>query len=131
MSSYSDKIFDVVNVSLMVLLLVAFAWPLWFVLIASFSDHFEVTMGNVFVLPKGLTLDSYKAMMKYSQILAGYANSLYYTVVGTVLNVAMTMLCAYPLSRPNLPGRGIIMKIFTFTMIFGGGLIPNYMWMKT
>lgn len=130
MNSYSDKIFDVVNVLLMVVLVVVFAWPLWFVLISSFSDPFEVTMGNVLLFPKGLTLDSYKAMMKYSQILTGYANSLYYTVVGTGINMVLSICCAYPISRKDFPLRKPLLLMFLFTMYFSGGMIPTYLVVK-
>lgn len=130
MNSYSDKIFDVVNMLLMVVLVVVFAWPLWFVLISSFSDPFEVTMGNVLLFPKGLTLDSYKAMMKYSQILTGYANSLYYTVVGTGINMVLSICCAYPISRKDFPLRKPLLLMFLFTMYFSGGMIPTYLVVK-
>ena len=130
MNSYSDKIFDVVNMLLMVVLVVVFAWPLWFVLISSFSDSFEVTMGNVLLFPKGLTLDSYKAMMKYSQILTGYANSLYYTVVGTGINMVLSICCAYPISRKDFPLRKPLLLMFLFTMYFSGGMIPTYLVVK-
>ena len=130
MNSYSDKIFDVVNMLLMVVLVVVFAWPLWFVLISSFSDPFEVTMGNVLLFPKGLMLDSYKAMMKYSQILTGYANSLYYTVVGTGINMVLSICCAYPISRKDFPLRKPLLLMFLFTMYFSGGMIPTYLVVK-
>ena len=129
-NSYSDKIFDVVNVLVMLVLLVVFVWPLWFVLIASFSDPFEVTMGNVFLVPKGLTLDSYKTMLKYSQILTGYANSIFYTVVGTVINLVMSVCFAYPLSRKDFPPRKVLLMLFLFTMYFSGGMIPTYLVVK-
>ena len=129
-NSYSDKIFDVVNVLVMLVLLVVFVWPLWFVLISSFSDPFEVTMGNVLLFPKGLTLDSYKTMLKYSQILTGYANSIYYTVVGTLINLVLSVCFAYPLSRKDFALRKVFLLMFLFTMYFSGGMIPTYLVVK-
>lgn len=87
-------------------------------------------MGNVLLFPKGLTLDSYKAMMKYSQILTGYANSLYYTVVGTGINMVLSICCAYPISRKDFPLRKPLLLMFLFTMYFSGGMIPTYLVVK-
>ena len=129
--SYSDKIFDVVNVLIMVLVLIVFLWPLWFVLIASISDPFAVTKGEIFLFPRGLTLESYKAIMKYSTIVTGYGNSIYYTVVGTVINLILSVCFAYPLSRKNFPLKKVFLLLFLFTMYFNGGLVPTYLVVKS
>lgn len=129
--SYSDKIFDVVNVLIMVLVLIVFLWPLWFVLIASISDPFAVTKGEIFLFPRGLTLESYKAIMKYSTIATGYGNSIYYTVVGTVINLILSVCFAYPLSRKNFPLKKVFLLLFLFTMYFNGGLVPTYLVVKS
>ena len=128
--SYGDKIFDIVNVLLMVALLIIFIWPLWFVVIASLSDPNQVYLGNVLVLPKGFRLDAYKEMFAYERIWIGYGNTVLYTVVGTLLNLIMTICCAYPLSRKNFKPRKVLQWVFMFTMYFSGGLIPSYLVMK-
>ncbi|MBO5071197.1 MAG: carbohydrate ABC transporter permease [Roseburia sp.] len=125
--SYSDKIFDIVNTMIMIMLLFIFAWPLWFVLIASFSDPNQVWLGNVVLWPKGITLDSYKALWEYKSIWTGYANTIFYTVVGTVFNLIITVCAAYPLSRKDFLPRKFFQWMFMFTMYFGGGLIPTYL----
>ena len=125
--SYSDKIFDVVNTTIMIVLLFIFAWPLWFVFIASFSDPNEVWLGNVVLWPKGFTMESYKAVWEYRSIWTGYANTIFYTVIGTVFNLIMTVCAAYPLSRTDFVPRKFFQWMFMFTMYFGGGLIPTYL----
>ena len=125
--SYSDKIFDIVNLLVMLVLLVIFVWPLWFVVIASFSNPNEVWMGNVVLWPKGFTLVSYETLLEYKRIWVGYGNTLFYTVVGTLVNLVMTVCGAYPLSRKDFIPRHFFMFLFMLTMYFGGGLIPTYL----
>lgn len=125
--SYSDKIFDIVNVAIMCILLVIFVWPIWFVIIASLSDPNEVWLGNVIWMPKGFTTLAYEEVMKYGDIWIGYRNTLFYTIVGTVVNVAMTVCVAYPLSRKDFMPRNVLMFLFMLTMYFSGGLIPTYL----
>ena len=125
--SYSDKIFDIVNLLVMVILLVIFVWPLWFVVIASFSNPNQVWMGEVVLWPKGFTLISYETLLEYERIWVGYRNTLFYTVVGTLVNLVMTVCGAYPLSRKDFLPRHFFMFLFMLTMYFGGGLIPTYL----
>lgn len=125
--SYSDKIFDIVNVIVMLILLVIFTWPLWFVVIASFSDPNEVWLGNVLLLPKKITLIAYEELLEYSSIWTGYKNTIFYTVVGTLVNLVMTVCAAYPLSRKDFVPRNFFMIMFMITMYFSGGLIPTYL----
>ena len=89
-----------------------------------------VTSGKVWLFPVDFSLAGYQAVFRTNDVLIGYRNSLFYMVVGTIINLFMTLIAAYPLSRDDLPGQGIIMKLFTFTMIFSGGMIPNYLLMK-
>lgn len=102
-------------------------YPLWFVLIASFSKPGFIASGQVVLLPKGFTLNAYRKLLRTSSIWLGYRNSLFYTVFGTLINMLVTIPCAYALSRPLLPGRKLFSFLFIFTMYFSGGLIPNYM----
>lgn len=125
--SHSDQIFDVVNVLVMIVLLLIFVWPLWFVLIASVSNPSQVWTGNVVLLPKQFTLDAYKAVVEYESIWIGYRNTIFYTVLGTVINLIMTIFAAYPLSRKDFVPRNFFMFMFMLTMYFGGGLIPTYL----
>ena len=129
-NSYEDKIFDIFNTILMLLLLVVFVWPLWFVLIASFSDPFAVGRGEVLLFPKGVTLAGYELMMNFKQLWVGYGNTIYYTVVGTVLNLVMSVCCAYPLSSKDFKPRKVLLMLFMVTMYFSGGLIPSYLVVK-
>lgn len=123
----SDRNFDLINMAIMCVLLVIFIWPLWFVLIASVSNPNEVWNGNVLLLPKGFSLNGYIKTYEYSDIWIGYRNTILYTVVGTIINLFMTTLCAYPLSRKDFVMRGFFSKMFLITMYFSGGLIPNYL----
>ena len=123
----SDRVFDIINVIVMLILLVIFVWPLWFVVIASVSNPNEVWMGNVILWPKGFTLLSYEELINYSRIWTGYANTIFYTVVGTALNLVMTVCAAYALSKRTFMARNFFMVMLMITMYFGGGLIPTYL----
>lgn len=126
-TSYADKIFDIINVIVMIILLVIFVWPLWFIVIASVSNPNEVWNGNVLLWPKGFTMAAYEAVIEYKSIWIGYRNTIFYTVVGTIINLVMTVCAAYPLSRKDFMPRNFFMFMFMLTMYFGGGLIPTYL----
>lgn len=125
-----DKIFNGIATTLAALILVVVLYPLIFIVSASFSDPALVLNGKVLLWPKGITLDAYRNVFQNDQIWNGYLNTIIYTSVGTIINLVMTTLAAYPLSRPDLPGRGIFMFLITLTMFFGGGLIPTYLLVK-
>lgn len=125
--SVGDQTFDVVNVVLMVVLLIIFLWPLIFVLSASVSDPNAVQTGKVWLFPVGFNLDGYKAILEYKNIWTGYKNTIIYTVLGTIINLIMTVCAAYPLSQKEFVPRKILTKLFLFTMYFSGGLIPTYL----
>jgi putative aldouronate transport system permease protein len=125
-----EKIFDAVVNALAILIVVVVLYPLIFIVSASFSDPALVLNGEVILLPKQITLEAYRNVFQNDQIWTGYGNTILYTAVGTVINLIMTTLAAYPLSRPDLPGRGIIMFFVTLTMFFSGGLIPSYLLVK-
>lgn len=122
----SDKIYYTVSGVILALLLVAVAYPLIYVLSASFSSGNAVSSGRVVLWPVEFSLEGYKAVFGKSDIWSAYGNTILYTVVGTFINVAMVMSAAYPLSRADLKGRNVIMVVFTFTMFFSGGMIPFY-----
>lgn len=123
----SDRASDVVLVVLSVVIMLLVAYPLYYILVASFSDPYDVYAGKTFLLPSQFTLDGYKAVFSDDSILVGYWNSIKYTVVGTIFSVVMIYITAYPLSNPDLPGRKFFNIFFVITMYFGGGLIPTYL----
>jgi putative aldouronate transport system permease protein len=102
-------------------------YPLYFVVIASFSSPVEVSNGRVIILPKTVTLEGYMEVFSYIPLWRGYVNTIAYTIIGTSVNVILTICAGYALSRADLPGRQILTFIFTFTMIFQGGLVPRYL----
>lgn len=125
--SGADKAFDILNYVLLTICLLVVAYPLYFILIASLSNPADVYAGKVLLWPSGFTLDGYKRILSYESFFTGYRNTLLYTVVGTLINVVITIPGAYALSRKDLAGRNVMMMMVTFTMIFSGGLIPTYL----
>lgn len=124
--SREDAIFDTITYIFLGLFMLIVLYPLYFIVIASISDPYAVLTGKTALLPRGLNVDSYKRIFKESQIWVGYKNSILYTFFGTLLNVALTMTIAYPLSRKYFSGRKTIMTILLITMYFSGGMIPLY-----
>lgn len=125
------SLFDFFNIIIMLLLVVIIVYPLYFTVIASFSEAREVAYGNVKWLPVGFTTDAYKHVFEYTQIWVGYANTIFYTVVGTLFNLVLTIPTAYVLSKKYLPYRKFLMTFFLITMYFGGGLVPSYLQIKS
>ena len=112
------------------IVLVLTLYPLIYVLSASFSDPVSVTTGKVTLLPVQPTLDGYATIFQYGPIWLGYRNTLFYTIVGTLINMAVTLPCAYALSRRDFVGRNVLSIFFAFTMFLSGGLIPTYLVVK-
>ena len=113
----------------LVAIIAALLWlyPLVFVISASVSDPQALLNGDVLLFPVGFNLKAYEYIFKNNQLLVGYGNTIFYSVVGTAYNMILTIFPAYPLSRPNLKGRGFLTFMITFTMFFGGGMIPTYL----
>jgi putative aldouronate transport system permease protein len=130
MKKHEDLLFNFIVTILLILFLISIAYPMYFIIIASFSDPTLVSSGQVLLYPRGITLDGYKKVIEYQEIWTGYRNTLFYTVFFTVLSLFMVMTSGYGLSRKNVPGKGIIMGYMTFTMFFNGGLIPTYLTMR-
>ncbi|MDR0267412.1 carbohydrate ABC transporter permease [Paenibacillus sp.] len=130
LESRGDRIFNVMIYIILSLVTVIVLYPLVFVFSASFSDPQTVLRGEMLLWPKGINLNSYAKIFQNHDILTGFANTILYTAVGTLLNLVMTVMAAYPLSRKDLVGRNWIMALFVFTMFFGGGLIPTYLLIK-
>ncbi|WP_028545767.1 carbohydrate ABC transporter permease [Paenibacillus taiwanensis] len=128
--SFGDRVFNIINYILLTILTVIVLYPLLFVLSASISNPEHVLRGDVWLLPKGFNVDAYTKIFQNKDILLGYGNTILYTLIGTAINLAMTVCAAYPLSRKDFAGRGIITGMIVFTMFFGGGLIPTYLLIK-
>ena len=129
--SRGDKIFNVINGLLIAVVLIMIIYPLWFVIIASVSDPAKVLGGQVILMPRKFTLQGYQMVFRDPMIMTGYRNTLFYTVTGTAINLVMTILAAYPLSRKDWVGRGFFMGVLMFTMFFSGGIIPTYLMMNS
>ena len=128
--SRGDVIFDTVNYTLISVFFLLILYPLYFILIASISNPDLVNTGQITFLPRGITLEGYARTLRFSSVWTGYRNTILYTVVGTTINVSLTMTAGYALSRKELLGRSIIMRLIVFTMLFSGGLIPTYLIVK-
>lgn len=120
-----DRAFYIVCTILLVILLLIVVYPIYFVLIASISDVNLVNTGKVLLYPKGIQFVGYQRVLTNARILSGYRNTLLYTLFATLLNLALTMTAGYALSV-KVPGRNFFSLMITFTMFFGGGLIPYY-----
>ena len=128
--SFGDMVFLVIAYGILLLFAFCCLYPLYFTVIASVSDAYNVYRGEVFLLPKGFTLEAYTLVFQNKEIWTGYANTIYYTVMGTCLNLILTIPTAYALSRKRMFGRPILMYLFLFTMYFSGGMIPTYLLYK-
>jgi ABC-type glycerol-3-phosphate transport system permease component len=126
----SDKLFYFLDYTLLVFSGLVVLLPLLNVFSQAFSDPQSVLAGRVLFWPRNFTLETLKLILRNPNIKTGYINTFFYASVGTVINLTMTVMCAYPLSRVTLRGRNIFMLIFTFTMMFGGGMIPTYILIK-
>lgn len=126
--STSDRIFNVVNIVLLSLLVIACFYPFWHVICASFSKpSLFMSHSGILLKPVGFSLAAYRKVFENASIWNGYLNTIYYVVVGTALNIAMTVIGAYFLSRKNIPGKKIVMVFIMFTMYFSGGMIPAFL----
>ncbi len=128
--SGADKVFDVILYVCSVLIFLLVLYPLYFVVIASFSDPSAVAGGQVWLLPKGFTLDGYEEILRHSEIWIGYRNTIFYTLLGTAVGMVVNIFAAYALSRKDLVGRKFFMMLFIITMFFNGGLIPTFLTIK-
>lgn len=129
--SIFEKMFEALNGLIITLITLSCLYPFWYITVASFSSANEVVkQRGIMLLVKGFNLEAYKAVFANPNIWTGYGNTAFYVIVGSVINLIMTVLAAYGLSRKNVWGRGAIMKLIVFTMFFGGGLIPNFLMMK-
>ncbi len=122
-----DKILYAVNYTLISVFCLIVALPIWYIIVSSFSSGRAILQNRVFLWPVEPTLNGYNTVFSHKYILSGYKNSIVYTVLGTLINLVVTTVCAYPLSRKDFPFRKFFMILMTLTMYFGGGLIPTYL----
>ena len=125
--SKGDRAFDITLVVISILIILVIAYPLYFVVIASFSQPEAVLGGKLRFLPVGFNLESYQMVLTEPKVWTGYRNTILYTLMGTCINLVLTTLAAYPLSRKDMPFRGLLTFVASFTMLFGGGMIPVYL----
>ena len=136
----SDLFLQILTTFLLLFILIIVAYPVVYIIACSFSSATAIDAGRVTLWPivrnqdysynLGVTLAGYQFVFKYKNIWIGYRNTFLYTVIGTAINIFMSIICAYPLSKPNFQGRRAYMNLFFFSMLFGAGLIPHYLWYK-
>ena len=126
-----DRIFGAVVFVIVTLLMLIVLYPLVYVLSCSVSSPTAVGAGEVVLLPKGFTLMGYKRVFQEPDILLGYKNTLFYTIIGTAINLFVTVPAGYMLSKKEVPGRNLFMFLFMFTMYFSGGMIPSFLLVKS
>lgn len=125
--TWDDKVlFSITNIMLLFVLIIT-AYPLIYVVSCSFSSGSAVSSGQVFLWPVGFTIQGYKIIFSYKAVWTGFANTIFYTVAGTIVNLISTVLIAYPLSRPNYQARKGLLLLCTFSMMFAAGMVPKYM----
>ena len=125
-----DLVFYGVSALVIGILTLTVLYIIVYILSASFSSPAALAAGKVVLWPVDFSVDGYKAVFNYSKVWIGYRNTIFYVIVGTAINVSMTLLCAYPMAQKDLYGGKAIMAYFTFTMIFNGGMIPTYILVK-
>lgn len=125
-----DWVVDILIAAIIVAVVFVTIYPLWFVVIASFSNAGLVSQGEVVLFPKGINFNGYLKVMQEPRIWIGYRNTILYSVVGTLVNMLVTLPVGFALSRAEFKPRRVILFLFTFTMFFSGGLIPGYLLMK-
>ena len=126
-----DKIVNFLNLFLLTVLFLVVLYPLIFIVSASFSDPQLVSTGKIYLLPKGFNIEGYVRIFRDKEIMIGYRNTIFYTVAGTLVNLALTLPAAYALSKKDLVGRNVIMFFMAITMYFSGGMIPTYLLVKS
>lgn len=129
-ASKSEKVFQFFNYLILTALAIVTLYPFWYVVVASLSEPAKLLqVGDILLRPVGFTLNAYKSVLKNPSIYSGYANTIFYVVAGSAVNMLMTSLAAYVLSRKGLMLKRFFTLMFIFTMYFSGGLIPKYLLM--
>lgn len=123
----SDRLFDICNKIVVWFFILVISYPLIYIISASISNPQYVNSGEMWLFPKDITFEGFKRVFQNSEIWLGYRNTIFYTLLGTFINLAVTLPMAYALSRSDLIGKKFIMYALVFTMFFEGGLIPTYL----
>ena len=126
----SDRIFYAIIYTVVGLMLLLVLYPLIYIVSASFSTASSITSGRMWLFPVDISLTGYKYVLQYRYVWIGYRNTILYTFGYTALGIALTLIGAYPLARRNLHFRGFFTFLFTFTMLFSGGMIPHYLLLR-
>jgi putative aldouronate transport system permease protein len=121
-----ERIFDVINYTVVTLFALACVFPFIYVAAFSFTPYRDYLANPLRLIPEHPSLQAYTQMLGMRLLQTGYRNTLIITVLGTTLNLFLLCVSAYPLSKKNLKGRGLVMSLIIFTMFFSGGMIPNY-----
>ncbi|NLG23951.1 MAG: carbohydrate ABC transporter permease [Clostridiales bacterium] len=129
-ASAGERAFDRANAAFMAFLIGICLYPFWYIIVCSVSDGNLVQSGAVFLWPREMQLNAYAMLFKYENIARAYYNTLWYVSVGTALTLVMTYMAAYVLARRSFSGNRFFMLMFTFTMFFGGGMIPTFLWIR-
>lgn len=124
---FGSRAFDVINGILLAFVGIIMFYPMFYVFIVSISGSQYINQGQVTLFPRGINFEAYKVVFQNKAIWTGYKNTILYAAFGTFINIVCTAMCAYPLSRKDLYGRGPITVIITLTMFINGGLIPTYL----
>jgi putative aldouronate transport system permease protein len=129
--SKSYRLFQIINVTILLVIIAATLYPFLYVVATSFSSEAFVRSGKVSIFPLGFTTVTYKEVIAEKHFWMGYKNTIIYTILATAFSLFMTTIFAYALSKKRLLGRGFFLGFAVFTMFFGGGLIPNYLLIRT
>lgn len=129
--SAGDRLFDTINIIILIVLCLIVVYPLYYVVLASITDPAVVHTGKLLLYPEAPYFKGYAEALAYPQLISGYANTIWYTVLNAVVALCTTIPAAYALSRRDLVGRRVVMFLFTFTMFFNGGIIPMFLTIKS
>lgn len=126
----SDKAFERINNTFVTLIVLVVIYPLIFVISASISDPAAVSTGKMWLWPVDITMDGFIKVFENKEIWMGYRNTIFYTILGTMIHLIILLPCAYALSRKEMRGKKLFLWFILFTMLFNGGLIPTYLVIK-
>ena len=129
--SAGDRLFDTINIIILIVLCLIVVYPLYYVVLASITDPAVVHTGKLLLYPEAPYFKGYAEALAYPQLISGYANTIWYTVLNAIVALCATIPAAYALSRKDLVGRRVVMFLFTFTMFFNGGIIPMFLTIKS
>ena len=129
-ATMGEKIFDAFIHIILAICFLLWFFPLLYVLLASFTPYEDVIKASLVIIPSRFTLEGYRFIFENSNMLQAFSNTLFITIVGTLLAMVVSILMAFPLSKKDLPGRALLLKLLVFTMYFSGGLIPTYLVVK-